>query len=301
MKSKAQRLLRSLYAGIRSNEHQIPDHNLILIASPRAGSTWLFDALRVHPAIELFSLDSVYTRLGLHGRRYPVDLSNRSGDSYQVCIQGKQEHVPQFTCENAATLAGARAIEIPYAIEKIHPEFFFFRTEVFLNRLRRLRYSSVFRIIYHMREPRSSIVSFLQYKERNPQWYKHIAPSDAPMHFSRTYQAIYECLLKFPGLVLDYSGLREDLPQQLMDVYKLLWPNFYEENMDAEQARVLAIKAADITSREKRSQLSSQFLGEKVGPINGSSGQFEELLSRKGSEIEKCLDYYRKISEYSTS
>ena len=297
MKSKVQRLLRSVFANIGSDVIRIPEHNLLLITSPRAGSTWLFDALRVHPAIELFPLDSLYASLGLQGRRYPVDLSNGPDASYQVYIQGKRVSVPQFRCEGAEALAGKRAIEMPYAVEKIHPEFFSFRTGAFLNGIRRLSASSVFRIVYHVREPRSSIVSFLQYKDRNPQWYESITPAEVPMHFLRTYKAIHECLTELPGSVLDYSGLREDLPGQLVDVYRKLWPTAYEEGEDASRVRILAMKAADLTGREKRSRLSPQFLGEKAGPVDGTSGCFEDLLSRKEGEVEKCLEYYQKITD----
>ena len=141
------------------------------------------------------------------------------------------------------------------------------------------------------------MVSFLQYKERNPKWYDYISPSDVPAHFLRTYQSIYECLTELPGPVLDYSGLREDLPQQLVDVYNILWPNAYEKGEDASRIRILAMKAADLTSREKRSRLGSRFLGGNAGPVDGASGQFEDLLSRKESEVEKCLEYYQKITE----
>src|SRR5687767_14804356 len=51
-----------------------PERLVLILCNPRSGSTWLLDALRCHPAIELHPRYTVFARLGSVGRRYPLDL-----------------------------------------------------------------------------------------------------------------------------------------------------------------------------------------------------------------------------------
>ena len=59
-------------AGARRDAARRPVEGVLLLICPqRVGSTWLFDLLRHHPAVEIFPSADVARRLGVSGRRYP--------------------------------------------------------------------------------------------------------------------------------------------------------------------------------------------------------------------------------------
>ena len=183
-----------------------PERLVLILCNPRSGSTWLVDALRCHPAIELHPRYTVFALLGCVGRRYPLDLASGASGAAQVEVErGRWSGVPPFACEGGEAEPAVRAR--PYAIEKIHPHFFGHDEAAFLTRLAALERKVQVEMIYLTREPQAALRSFLSYQRRNPRWNAQIKAPQAPRHLRRMYETLLRTARRRPGLVLDYDDL----------------------------------------------------------------------------------------------
>jgi len=201
-----------------------PERLVLILCNPRSGSTWLVDALRCHPAIELHPRYTVFALLGCVGRRYPLDLASGASDAAQVEVElGRWSGVPPFACEGAEAEPAVRAL--PYAIEKIHPHFFGHDEGAFLARLAALERRAQVETVYLTREPQAALRSFLSYQRRNPRWNAQIRPPQAPRHLRRMYETLLRTARRRPGLVVDYDDLAQRFAPTLALMLARLWPH----------------------------------------------------------------------------
>ena len=132
--TKLRRLLARNYR-LRWQMKALPRRAVILIANPRAGSTWFANAIRCHPGVEYLSSAVLYRHLGLSGRRYPRDLTNGPDAVQEIEIRpGKWEKIPLFDVSGDAHPSFRNISPEAYAIEKCHPEFFGFKPSSFLEK-----------------------------------------------------------------------------------------------------------------------------------------------------------------------
>jgi hypothetical protein len=250
------RRLRRRLAGRLTDTGPPPPRAIVILCNPRSGSTWLVDALRCHPAIELHPRYALFTALGCIGRRYPLDLTGPAPAAAGLRIEvdiGQWGQVPRFAAEGRVDPA-VRAT--PHAIEKIHPHFFDHDVGRFLARLAALERGTTVHMVYLARDPDAALVSFLRYKERNPKWNAHIAPADAPRHLRRIYETLLATARRRPGLIVDYGDLTGRLAPTLAAILAELWPPPAEP---ADAGLLAAMVQA--TGRAARAQAPTPFLG----------------------------------------
>jgi hypothetical protein len=288
--------VKSIVKGLRKKGEHIeevpPTRAVILLSSPRSGSTWLFDAIRCHPAIYVHPSAVIYERLGMKGRRYPRDLSNGPHSVQEIEVKRQHwERIPMFDVSDMMEKTPERFLCETYAIEKCHPEFFNYDASVFLDNVRRLEEKSVqLKFVYQVREPRASIASFMSYQKRNLTWYPKTKDARLATYMCQTYETILEVARQRRGHIIDYADLATTLESVLKDIYSYLWPN----PNTSEANFMLQVSPASVkaTSRDRRVSTGSPFLGEAAGPISGASPEHSHFFDRYDKEIAKCYSSY---------
>jgi Sulfotransferase family len=273
-----------------------PENALILLTSHRSGSTWLSDAIRAHPAVEYYPTAILSEQLGISGRRYPGDLSNKIDGCYEIEVQpGKWDKIPQFDVSSDLDPQSRSLHFEPYAIEKYHPSFFDFDVDRFLQGIQILQQSGTsVKLVYLVRDPKSLISSFLNYQSRQPSWYAKMMPEQIPKFLYQTYEFIHKVMVHQPGYVLDYRDLKTDLAYQLVSIYLKLWSNLSRQQEDAIlQVSELASKSTDRFRR--MTQTGSPFLGETEGSIQGGDSQYNTVFDRYQDSIEECYEVYHRV------
>lgn len=268
----------------------LPRRLVLIVTTQRSGSTWLFDALRAHPCLEMVRLASVFEVLGLRGRRYPRDLSNAPEATRWVEVSAlRWQRVVDFTARVGSDLTLPRPSMPQTAVEKLHPEFFDCDVPRFLARVAAVERRAEVRFIYQVRDPSSSLGSFLKYKERAPTWYAHVPPEAAAAHFRRDFEAIRRLLVERPGLVLDYRNMMPSSERVLDRALRFVWP----AAPPPDPALVSAMAA--VTSRDARARNKTAFLGAAAGPVSGASGIPPALLDASASELRRSEAAYSEI------
>lgn len=270
----------------------VPKRVLILLTNPRSGSTWLFDALRCHPAIEMHPTAAIFERLHLSGRRYPRDLCDGPNANLRVEVAPEQwARVPCFSIAGAEQYISPEVLHQPYAIEKAHPHFFDHYVRGFMHDLRQLGRRATVKVIYQVRDPASSIISFLRYKERNPQWNAHIGPHEAFEHMAHIFESITDAAAAYRSLVIDYGDLVAHFHETIAATFDFLWPDAERNGRDPAFVDLIAAE----TAREKHKASGTPFLGEETGPVAGRSGEYEQLFAAHERELERCYAAYRAL------
>lgn len=286
----------SQIVNVKSNGYQIPKKALILLTSHRSGSTWLSDAIRCHPDVEYYSTPVLYEELGLFGRRYPGDLSNQADCTYEIEVQpGKLDKIPQFDVSQDLEPKLRKLKFQPYAVEKCHPSFFDFSSELFLQKIEHLESLGVeVKLVYLVRYPKSLMTSFMNYQQRKPTWYREIVDEKLITFITDTYKCIGEISKKRSGVVLDYSETKTDMPQALLKIYKMLWCN-----LNASQEKCLlriSQLALEYTNREQRvAKINSPFLGKEEGKIREGDETYQDFFTAHRELIKQCYGYYETI------
>ena len=291
MGSLTRRLKRWLR--IKRAEGDLPPRLLMIICNPRSGSTWFADALRCHPCVRYWPRASVYVALDLCGRRYPRDLSaGRDGIVQIEVCPDEWEWIPRFTTPELADQAPDRFGSELFAIEKVHPEFYGFAGDTFLAHMDRLDRAGVNVIcVYQVRDPRASLVSFLKYQARNPDWYPYVPRDAAGAHMRRTFESMAEVARRRPGLVVDYGDIVADLPGAMLRVYRALWPE--PEDTELVFLRRVAQAAVDATARDNRDQQGRSFLGQEAGPVReDADGEYAGYFTEHENDVSRCYDCY---------
>jgi len=250
----------------REGGEEIPARIVIMLTVHRCGSTWLFDMLRVHPALIFLPSAIIYTALSLNGGRYPVGLSDGLDATMDLENQpGRGRKIPRFKLIDKTT------VDVPdYHIEKIHPLFFENDVDALLTQVEALRdRGHEIKFIYQVRDPSATISSFRKYQQRDPNWYSDIHEDALPEFMLGAYKTIAEFASQEEGLIVDYAELKADPLALLMRIYQYIWPDVGEDQIDI--FKHIAETALNATTREKRiAKAQTAFLGQKEGPVQGS-------------------------------
>ena len=231
---------------------KLPARALLLVTNPRSGSTLLTDALRCHPAVDLIPRATLLRNLDIVERRYPRDLTGGADASRTVeTYNTLWEKIPVF---ESPSLGGSCPVELKknrYALEKLHPESYLFDSHKFLAKLSELEDRGVkIQVVYCIREPISSIESFLNYQERNPTWYPDKSGKQVIDYTVDTFSSLCEVAQRRKGLIVDYSQITGDLVGVLVKIYESLWADINFEATDYQ--RRVAEFALSATARDSR-------------------------------------------------
>lgn len=293
---KSERSQRIAAFARRDSTGVLPRRCLMIIAVPRSGSTWLMDALRTHPAVYFEPSAIVFQRLELRGNRYPKGLSDGPDGTIDLEVGlGRGAMVPEFSSPETRALLPRPDVSQPYAIEKIHPEFFDYDVDAFLARVDRLAQEDQMALdfVYLVRDPQAAFTSFLSYQKRDPTWYPTLTETALAHFMDNTYASLHEMATHREGLVVDYAELMNDMRTSVVGVYKRLWPG-----SDGRVLSAIATAAADSTARGRRvGAHKSPFLGEEPGPIRGGKQDYSPFFERYQREIAHCYESYDALIE----
>lgn len=278
---------------IQSNR-KFPKKAVILVTNPRSGSTWLLDVLRCHPAIYMHPNALIFERLGLSGRRYPLDLSGGTQARLKVEVRPDQwEHIPDFKMDKGQKFVSPQIKKNPYAIEKCHPIFFNHDVSNFLAKLNEIEKIKSVKLIYQVRDPKATLLSFLQYKQRNPSWHAHLHRNQVPKYIRHTYNSILAVALMHPGFIVDYRDLVNNFQTVVGRLLDYLWSTEIRQRNEF-RTKLINLMAA-MTDREKRKSESTAFLGGQPGPIIDSGGKLGSYFLRHNNEIDRCYQAYNSL------
>ncbi|MGB3533569.1 MAG: tetratricopeptide repeat protein [Microcoleaceae cyanobacterium] len=275
-----------------------PNKVIILLTIERTGSTWLSDLIRCHPAIKYWSTAVVCKDLKLpFFRRYPTDLSNTPDATEEIEISLKNwEKIPDFDILSLFPIEKKYTIYETYAIEKLHPHFFDFKSFSFLENLIKLEDSGIeVKLIYVVRDPQAALTSFLNYQQRNSKWHRELNGERLVQYTLKQYKSILELCRYKDGLIVDYSEIKTNSELLLRKVYNYLWP--YSSSLDQKIIENVSKFAHRATDRVKRvSMTNSPFLGKKEGQVKGNyNNSHANFFNLQEKNIEKCYDVYYKI------
>lgn len=264
----------------------------LILCTQRSGSTWLFDALRCHPAIEVQPDAAAFAALADGGRRYPRDLTSTAPDATRIEVApGQWEGIPRFELRGAGIdRAACQALPV-WSIEKLHPHFFFNDQDALLRRLARLERRSLVRLILLAREPEAALASFLRYQRRDPTWYPHVTPEAAADLLRRDLETLLAIARRREALVLDYQDLARAFQPTLRRVFAHLWP---DEGGAVDSAAYLAGRIDRATARERRLEGAGAFLSDASRP---AGPELDELLTRQCRAVLACRDLYAELRE----
>jgi|GEM_PF-1645349 len=274
----------------------IPERLLLMLTTPRSGSTWFADALRCHPSIQYWHTAAVYRQLGLSGRRYPRDLAGGTDGARDIEVTpGKWEKIPDFFIqEDQAGVVPAGILDNQFAIEKFHPEFYVFKTAKFLQRLAKLESrGKTIRMVYLVRDPEAGFNSFMRYQERNPHWYPSVRSKDLAVYMEKSFASVRYVAEQHQGLVIDYSDIVSDLAGTLAGIYSHIWPE--QGPHDKAFNRKISQSAVTATERRKRSASGTAFLGATAGAIRGGLEKMDPFLVENRDIVASCYDSYKHL------
>ena len=118
---------------VRRSSDQVPPRVVVQMTLARSGSTRLFDMLRCHPDVFMEPSDRIWSELGLRGRRYPVGLSDLPGAATPIVASPNSGSLIRSMRQDDAAVADPPTGMI--AVEKAHPSFYDFETDVFVAAL----------------------------------------------------------------------------------------------------------------------------------------------------------------------
>lgn len=256
---------------------------LLLYSLPRSGSTVLFDALRCHPNIQIRQDRKIVRMLGISGRRYPRDLSNRNGASLEIeNLSGKMVRIPEFNLGSKLELER-------YEIEKFHPEFIGFNTQKLCDNIAKIKENT--KIIYTVRDPRAALTSFMEYQARTGNWYNHLNGGRLVSFMHRTYNGLLEMLRRENGYVVDYGEIKDNTIELLESLYVYLWP---EWNNNKEH-HIISTESSMAISRRNRAP--TPFLGNKIGAVYGNPSKYNSFFRVHRNALKRCYNCYNLLLE----
>ena len=195
---------------------------ILLVTIQRAASTYYFDLIRSIGGVDFLSESYIYNELLLEGNRYPIDLCENGKSNFEIRSSklfgvgiGKKFFVrAKFVLRKNIRwkrLPGKSPINksenYGCLVEKIHPEFFNFNTQLFLGRLELLSQKYEIFPIYVVREPLAALRSHISYQKRNKSWYSGFGGGKAIDFYNRSFKVLKELNDARPGVVVDYEDI----------------------------------------------------------------------------------------------
>lgn len=285
------KLKNQFLSKIRKNH--VPKNNLIIFCNPRSGSTWLFDMLRCHTNIVVEEKCGFYNEFNLFGRRYPRDLSNGIDGILPIEIRpGLVEKIPEFSFSEKVD---ELSYNLPtYSLEKIHPEYFSFSPEGFVEKLERYKAEGyIFQFILLVRDPISSFSSFQNYQSRNPEWFKGFSEKQLASYTRKTFESLDYFNKRFGGMVIKYDDLFSKKEEIVSRIYNLIWaPSPYIDSSDMKKH---IDESWRLTRREKRQKSGTSFLGQKVGKVEDNEAFLNGLEPNTIEQLKYCQEIYESI------
>lgn len=266
---------------------------IILLTNPRSGSTWLLDVLRCHPLIDFYPRYTLYQQLGLTGRRYPRDLSDGPKAVKSVEVRPSvwaSVPSPRSEVEWGSAFSERERINYAYNIEKIHPHFFEHRIDEFFNRVGGLDNKHEIEFVCQVRDPKESIISFLEYQKRNPYWNAHRNNVDVIRHMEEIYGSIKKVAERESCLVIDYSAMVINFNHTINSIFEKLFPDvgtcLSDDILDS-------IYMA--TRRDKKYKTGTDFVGKRKA--SDCLYEYNNILEYYKDDIEKCYETYNNIMD----
>lgn len=276
--------------------YQDPDGVVLIVAPQRSGSTLLLDLVRAHPGAVFLARADVYRALNVGGRRYPAHLTADNGvPALDIEIQdGVGGLVPSFQDEKESLDGSSPGCERSWAVEKVHPSAIEFDVPAFVDRLDRYEKSRPLgvRLVYLVRDPMSSIRSFLAYQQRDSRWHSEAPLRSVPDLYLQSYRTIRDMLCARPGPVITYDDLIQDPAAIALELYESLWPEISTDRA--------ATYAARITAHTSRDAVLQRQAGPFVGTVDEKVPSPSEFLvgAVEGVDpgvIERCRQVYGEI------
>jgi len=277
---------------------KIPPRVLILLSVQRSGSTWLFDALRSHPAINIQKSAEIFSRLCKTGRRYPGDLSGIGKDLFEVTT-GTWEKIPDFKVKEGNNLVPPEILRNQYTIEKWHPFFFKHDFQTFLQNISELEKKAMVKFIYLIRDPKNAIISFLNYQKRNSSWNEHISHKKLPQHMKYMYDSLLRMAIERKGIIVEYEDMINDFHANAKKIFSFLWQDY--EDAKNENIDKLIDLISKITARDKRKPESTTFFGKKPTSDYDDDPEYKDFFSIYSDEVYRCYLPYRLLSKFKPS
>ncbi|MGB1883079.1 MAG: hypothetical protein ACPHUF_04180 [Gammaproteobacteria bacterium] len=271
-----------------------PSKLLLVIATPRSGSTWLFDALRTYPGFYVHEHPTVLALLGTPiGRRYPLDLSGAADGENDIFASVTDKATLPVLVDGAARQSDISDSGATVALEKIHPEYFGFEFARLRKAVDRIGSDSI-QFVYIVREPLAATRSFWKYKRRKPLWSGHIPIADVAEHMSKTYRAMAACADIYPGYVIDYDRMLGATKDTLKSLFEETSRSLGLPGPGEMPREALIERAIEATARERRiAGGASQFL-ETSGRAEAAS-DFDQYLVENENFISQCQAHYDRI------
>ena len=152
-----------------------------------------------------------------------------------------------------------------FHIEKLHPHFIQSSLDDFINLIKNNPFYNV-KIMYHIRDPKNSMISFLNYKKRNNNWGQG---KTVPDFLLKQYHDIEYLHNNLKGLVTRYNNLYTNTELELNKTLKYLWPNKSIKTS-------ITKKSIEKNSRSKKVKKYNKFLGKQEG---SSQKEREEYIN----------------------
>jgi hypothetical protein len=265
---------------------------LFLITSPRSGSTWILDTLRCHPLISYDNKYSIYLSADLSGYRYPQDLLQvGSRENNFENKWGNWVSIPAFEIDPELIKVTENSTDIEYSIEKIHPEFFNYDYDKFNKYLRDVQsQGGRVKVVYVVRDPESSINSWLNYNSRNPKWNQRMDKEALGEYYYENFSSIQNLMKIFGGIVIDYSDMFDDVTTTISKIYSHIW----DRPVKLEDLNIIEL-SKQATAREKRTKSKSVFLGKEVGIVKGHQTKYSSYFKNHEQVMIKCIETYSTL------
>jgi hypothetical protein len=148
-------------------------------------------------------------------------------------------------------------------------------------------------MIYQVRDPDESLVSFLRYKERNPTWNPHIGQDELPAHMWRIYESLLKCAIAYPGLIVEYAALEHDFERVMGRIFGYLWGEAWQDTPTNHQ---LIATIEDITGRDQRAaKQKTTFLGQSTTRLERDKDQYAAMFEHHAADIQACYAAYQSL------
>jgi FkbM family methyltransferase len=288
---KAERSARIAAFVRRDSRGEVPKRCLLQLTVPRSGSTLITDALRCHPGVYLDPRAVIYEELQLQGNRYPRGLSDGPDASIDFELAPHRgAKIPAFAAPQYITAMAPLVRDKSWAIEKIHPNFFAYDVDRFIENVGRFEQQnqSTVRFLYQVRDPKTALESYLNYQKRDPAWQTSVDHGDPFSYMERSYKTLLDTAKRRKGIIVDYSDLPTGMAEILRKIYLFLWDG------DEEMVPPELIQAVvDLTARNKRLAVrKTAFFGDRPGDPFQYNRDLDEIFAAHTEAIKSCYESY---------